>query len=46
MINRQTFDAVRQQYGHCASWAVWASEDDDSQEECVDCWRWRQHPLA
>ena len=36
MISRQRFGAVKQQYGHYASWAVWAAEGEKPKDGMGD----------
>lgn len=32
MISRQSFDAIKQKYGHYASWAVWSERDKNPKD--------------
>ena len=36
MISRQRFDAIKQQYGHYASWAVWCAEGERTKDGVGD----------
>jgi hypothetical protein len=36
MISRQRFETVREKYGHCASWALWAPEGKKAKDGMGD----------